>query len=73
MRLSDEWGKTNLVVQAEVTWSHWKTEVSDALVPQLAHVDLQGEQCEDHEAEDGKSHDFRQLLDSVQQRVDDSF
>lgn len=65
--------KTNLVVQAEVTGSHWKTKVSHALISQLAHVDLQCEQREDHEAEDGQSHDFCQLLDSVQQRIDDSF
>ena len=28
------------------------------LVPQLAHVHLQGEQREDHQAEDGKRHYF---------------
>ena len=34
-------------------------DLHHTLVPQLAHVDLEGEQSEDHKAEDGQCHDFR--------------
>ena len=47
-------------------------QLHDALVPQLAHVHLEREQGEHHEAEHGQGHHLRQLLDRVQEGVDDS-
>ena len=46
-------------------------DLHHALVPQLPHVDLQGEQSEDHQAEHGERHHLRQLLHWVQEGVDD--
>ena len=46
-------------------------DLEDTLVPQLPHVDLQGEQREDHQAEHGERHHLRQLLHWVQESVDD--
>lgn len=46
-------------------------EGEDALVPELPHVHLQGEESEDHEAEDGEGHDLGQLSERVKQGVDD--
>ena len=46
-------------------------ELHDALVPQLAHVHLEREQGEHHEAEHGEGHHLRQLLDRVEEGVDD--
>lgn len=45
--------------------------LAHALIAQLAHVDLEGKEREDHQTEDGQRHDLRQLAEGVQQRVDD--
>ena len=47
-------------------------QLHDALVPQLAHVHLEREQGEHHEAEHGQGHHLRQLLDRVEEGIDDS-
>ena len=44
---------------------------ADALVPQLAHKHLQGEQGQDAEAEDDQCHHFEQLAHGFEQSVDD--
>ena len=44
----------------------------DALVPQLAHVHLEREQGEHHEAEHGEGHHLRKLLHRVEEGIDDS-
>jgi hypothetical protein len=44
----------------------------NALVSQFAHVNLQGEKREDHEAKDREGHYLGELLETVQQGVDDS-
>ena len=46
-------------------------DLHHTLVPQLTHVDLQGEESEDHQAEHGERHHLRQLLHRVQESVDD--
>ena len=42
-----------------------------AFVLEDAHIDLQREEREHHQAEHGQRHHLHQLLDAVQQRVDD--
>lgn len=44
---------------------------TDALVPQLAHKDLQGEEGQHAQAEDDERHDFQQLAHGFEQSVDD--
>jgi len=42
-----------------------------ALLPQVAHEELQADEGEDAEAEDGEDHDVRQLLHGLDERAHD--
>lgn len=42
------------------------------LIPKFTHINLQSEQCKNHQAEYRQRHHFGELLEAVQQRVDDS-
>ena len=48
-------------------------DLEDTLVPQLPHVDLQGEQSQHHQAEDGQHDGVTKLFHGLQQGVDDYF
>lgn len=57
------------LVERHVDVIVWK--ISNTFVTQLAHVHLQSEQRKHHQTEDGQRHDFGQLLERMQQRIDD--
>ena len=48
-------------------------DMQHTLVPQLPHVDLQGEQSQHHQAEDGQHDGVTKLFHGLQQGVDDYF
>lgn len=43
----------------------------DTLVTQLTHINLKSKKRENHQTENGEGHDFRELLETVQEGIDD--
>jgi hypothetical protein len=41
------------------------------LISKFTHINLQSEQCKNHQTENRQRHYFGELLEAVQQRIDD--